>query len=172
MKVLALDPGAKRMGWAVVKGNGTDAPQFIRSGIEGLTRGNETYHEHRMMLINHFEDWAGVTLSLTQPDVVVNELLPVKGFNDMSQALLAATALTVIQTIAVKRGYIVAQVSSQRVKNAMASTPRATKVAVRNGVIDLLPQLKATKLSKWTKEFDEPDAIAVGLTYLGYENSG
>lgn len=160
------------MGFAVVRGNGTDPPEYVCSGVFGLEKRDETYHDYRIKLIRHFEDWAGEILLISHPDVVVNETLPVKGFNDMSQALLAATALTTVQTIAIARGYIVGQVSSQRVKSAMASTPRATKVKVRNGVIDLLPELKATKLSKWTKEFDEPDAIAVGLTYLGYENSG
>jgi hypothetical protein len=43
-------------------------------------------------------------------------------------------------------------------------------VQVRNGVIKLLPELEPRKF-EWTdskKTMDEPDAIAVGLTQLGY----
>lgn len=167
MNVLALDPGAKRMGYALLE----HGPIYQVSGIIGLERGNESYHAYRLNLINYFEEWADNFLAVFDPDVVVSELLPVKGFRDMSQALLAATAITTVQTVAMGRNVVVAQVPAQTVKMAMTGVARATKVKVRNGVVDLLPELEPKRMGSWTKEFDEPDAIAVGLTYLGYENT-
>jgi Holliday junction resolvasome RuvABC endonuclease subunit len=168
MKVLSLDPGAVRMGYAVLEGDGVDEARYWDSGCVGLARADtEPYHEHRLKLIRHFHDWAVEVLLDARPDVVVNELLPVKGFNDMSQALLAATAITTVQTVAIGAGFIVSQMASTRAKAAVTGQARATKAKVRDGVINMIPELILRK-SSWTKEFDEPDAIAVGLAYLGY----
>ncbi len=171
MKVLSLDPGAKRMGFAVVIGDGTSPPRVARSGYTGLAKDDGvTYHSYRMHLIHYFETWASDMLDRHMPDALVNETLPVKGFNDMSQALLAATAITTVQTVAISKRIVVSQLHASSVKVAMTGSGRATKVKVRNGVIELVPEL-AIRKSGWTKEFDEPDAIAVGLTFLGYDNS-
>jgi Holliday junction resolvasome RuvABC endonuclease subunit len=169
MKVLSLDPGAKRCGWAVLAGNGVDAPHYLDSGIHGLeTYTRESYHAYRLRLIEDFSMWTVKTLSEHEPDIVVSEILPVKGFSDMSQALLAATAITSVQTIASNQRYPVAQIAAVTVKCQIGGSQRATKVKVRNGVVHFLPHVKDFA-SHWTKLFDEPDAIGVGLAYMGYD---
>lgn len=153
------------MGWAVL----SDGPEYWTSGVAGVVRGTETYHRYRLQLIEYFWHWADLMIDAHNPDVVVSELLPVKGFRDMSQALLAGTAITTVQATVISR-VVVAQVAVQTIKVAIGQNVRASKVKVREGVIQQLPELEPRRKS-WTKEFDEPDAIAVGLTYLGYENT-
>jgi Holliday junction resolvasome RuvABC endonuclease subunit len=168
VKILALDPGAKRMGWAILSQD-SGGPVYWNSGVAGVERTVETYHTYRLLLIDHFQYWARSMIDDHQPDVVVSELLPVKGFRDMSQALLAGTAITTVQAVAINK-VVVAQVAVQRIKVAIGRSVRASKVKVREGVIQLLPELEPHR-KNWTKVFDEPDAIAVGLTYLGCENT-
>lgn len=165
MRVLAFDPGAYRMGWAVVE----TGPVYVASGIVGVERGpTELYQHYRLRLITH---WSIVTDSFLKhkPDVVVNEIIPTRGFNDASQALLAAAALTAMQAIAVDRGYKCEQIGATTVKARIGGSNKATKVKVRNGVFEQLPELKP-RLKDWRKVFDESDAIAIGLTHLGYTN--
>lgn len=166
MRVLAFDPGAYRMGWAVVE----DGPVYVASGIDGLERGStELYQHYRLRLIFHWSLNMGDYLRTYKPDVIVNEIIPTRGFNDASQSLLAAAALTAAQAIAYDQGYKCEQIGATTVKARIGGSNKATKVRVRNGVLDLLPELKP-RLKDWKKVFDESDAIAIGLTHLGYVN--
>lgn len=172
---MSFDPGAERMGFGVLVRDGDKAPQYIASGNLGLTRaGNkkEPYQEYRLRLISMWVEEAEELLDRYQPDVVVSEIVPVVGggnFVVATQSQLAATAITTVQAIAVRKGYEIKQVGATTVKAAIGGSKKATKVAVRNGVIKLIPRLEVEK-KRWTKTFDESDAIAVGLTHLGYKN--
>jgi len=167
-RVLALDPGAKRMGWAVLA-KGLNGLQFYGSGIIGLDRGaSEKYQDYRVRLIKHIVHEGSSLLTLMSPRECVSEILPVRGFNNMSQPLLAATAITTMQTICHEFGMPLHQIGATTIKTRIGGHMKASKVQVRNGVLQLLPELLPKK-RQWVKEFDEPDAIAVGLTYLGYD---
>lgn len=168
IRVLALDPGAKRMGWAVLA-QGPTGPLYDGSGIIGLDRGaSEKYQDYRVRLIQHVVSEGNALLALMTPRELVSEILPVRGFNNMSQPLLAATAITTMQTICHEFGMPLHQIGATTIKARIGGHQKASKVQVRNGVLQLLPQLLPKK-RQWVKEFDEPDAIAVGLTYLGYD---
>lgn len=167
MRVFALDPGALRMGWAVVE----TGPKYIKSGIIERPRPeDEAYQDYRMRLIIFWAFQMDSFLKVYSPDLIVNEIIPTRGFNDASQSLLAASALTSAQAIASYRGYKCSQIGATTVKAKVGGSNKATKAKVRNGVLDLLPELLPRK-KDWTKVFDESDAIAVGLAYLGYTNS-
>lgn len=100
----------------------------------------------------------------------MSEIVPVVGggnFVAATQSQLAATAVTTFQGIAVDRGYEIKQIGATTIKKKIGGKQKATKVGVRNGVIELLPILVDHK-KQWTKIFEEPDALAVGLTDLGY----
>lgn len=168
MRTLALDPGAKRMGWAVLDA-GVSGPRYYGSGIIGLDRGtNEKYQDYRVRLIKHVVLEGNALLLLMKPYEMVSEILPVSGFNNMAQPLLAATAITVMQTLCWDQGIQLHQIGATTVKARIAGNHKGSKVSVRNGVLQLLPEL-APKKKQWVKEFDEPDAIAIGLTHLGFD---
>lgn len=162
-RVLAFDPGAKRMGIAVLD----EGPTYVHSDVQGIDRGKEeTYQNYRVRLIHY---WAIETMHLLiswEPDIVVNEIVPVKGggsFIGAAQSQLAATAITTVQAVASHQGYKLAQIGATTVKATVAGSGKASKIVVRNKVWEVFPQLK-TRTSEWT--IDESDALAVALSYL------
>lgn len=166
--VAAFDPGAARMGWSILLGDGVAPPRYIRSGIHAVERKGMKYQEYRLKVIAEAQWFGAWICDFYHPDIVVSEILPVRGFNNMSQALLALSAITSLQSAAFERAKKVEQISALTVKTTIGGAKNSTKVKVRNGVLQLLPEL-APKKSQWTKIFDESDAIAVGLSHLGYD---
>lgn len=178
MKVLSIDPGATRLGFGIIEREGEDKTKsklrYHGSGYYGLSRGTnkskkEPYQEYRLRLIVFWVEEVKALLNSHKPDVVVSEIVPVVGggnFVVATQSQLASTAITTIQAIAVNEGYEIKQIGATTVKARIGGGKKATKVAVRNGVMKLMPQL-ADRKAQWTKVFEEPDALAVGLTHLG-----
>ena len=86
---------------------------------------------------------------------------------------LVNVAMSNVRALAIERGIPVHQIGATTVhKRLVGKRPKGkkiTKVQVRNGVIKLLPELEHRKRD-WVKHFDEPDAIAVALAFLGYKN--
>jgi Holliday junction resolvasome RuvABC endonuclease subunit len=166
MRVLAFDPGAERMGWAVLEDG--PKPVYVASGIIRFhRRPNEEYQHYKLRLEEHYTYVGPELLSNYHPDRVVNETVPAVGFNNATQADLAKTAITVIHAMAYERDFPVYQIGATTIKTQIGGSKKATKVKVRNGVIMLLPELAGRK-KEWVKVFDESDAIATGLTALGY----
>jgi Holliday junction resolvasome RuvABC endonuclease subunit len=96
--------------------------------------------------------------------------LPAVGFNNAIQAELAKAAITTVIAMAFEREIPVYQIAAITVKTRIGGNKRASKVAVRNGAISLLPELEPRKF-EWTeakKTMDEPDALGVSLAQLGY----
>jgi Holliday junction resolvasome RuvABC endonuclease subunit len=178
MKILAFDPGAERMGWAVLEGNGKEAPRFHGSGIYGLKREQagkkkEPYQKYRLRLIDYWAEHAPSILETHKPNTVISEIVPVVGggnFVAATQSQLAGTAITTVQAVAVSQGYKVMQIGATTVKAKIGGKGSATKVAVRNGVYTLVPHIKANRERMWKIIFDESDAFAIALCALGYSN--
>lgn len=175
MRALAFDPGAKRMGFAVVEGDGKSAPKEVAGGHFGLERGEATYQEHRLALVSL---WAKATprmLRSYDPDVVVCEIVPSRGFNDASQSLLAMSAISAVQALAFFQGYPVEQIGATSVKAKIGlkkdDQKTATKVGVRNGVYKLLPSTERFR-QEWVSVHDVSDAFGIALCHLGYTNKG
>lgn len=165
MRVLSFDPGASRMGFAVLE----DGPKYIDSGIVSVQKEtDEAYQQYRLRLIHFWANKMSKMLRSFKPDVVVSEIVPVKGFSDPSQAYLAGAAIGAAQTIAALRKVPSVVVSAASVKASVAEH-KASKVQIRNAVIETLPELEPRR-KEWTKIFDESDAIAIGLHYLRGQN--
>lgn len=163
------------MGWAVLSGDGETAPVYHGSGIARFPRKNLAYQVYKLELIQHWTLVAPWHLHTYRPDAVVCETLPAVGggnFTAATQSELAKASITTVMAMAYERDYPVFQLAAITVKTRIGGKKNASKVAVRNGVIDLLPELADRKF-EWTeskKTMDEPDALGVGLTYLGYSN--
>lgn len=172
MRVLGIDPGAEHLGWAVIQKE-KDGPKYVGSGVFGVKREEkEKYQPYKLRLIQFWVKHTDYLLDSYVPDLLVSEIIPVVGggnFVAATQSQLAATAITTIQAIAGVRGYKIEQVAANTVKKRIGGKKDATKVQVRNGVYRQLPELKV-RGTEWTKHFDEPDAIAIALTHLGYTN--
>jgi Holliday junction resolvasome RuvABC endonuclease subunit len=176
VRVLAFDPGAERCGWAVIEGGKGQTPRYRASGIIGLKRPDgEPYQAYRLSLIGALTGDIQHLWHLHEPEEVVNETVPPSTSTAFAsngvQAQLAATTVTTIQVMAQLRGVPVRQVSANTVKAKIGGGKSATKVKVRNGVYSFFPDLKETRGKEWVKVHDESDAIAIGLTSLGYRVS-
>jgi len=162
------------MGWAVIEGEPGVEPTYIDSGILGISRGDEKYQPYRLRLIEYWSQQADVLLYQYQPDFVGNEIIPPatgRAFKSNGvQSQLAATAITAIHTMAFRFKAEVTQMGATTIKQRIGGKGDATKVAVRNGVYSLIPELKDMKHHLWTKKewHDESDACGAGLAILGY----
>lgn len=175
-RLLAIDPGATRMGWAVldytcenVNDENPTSITYVASGILGFPKmEGEGWQDYRMRLIQY---WAFQTEEIIQdysPHRFANETIPVIGVGKASaQSVLANAALASVQTIIAKHHIPIQQVAAISVKARIGRDRSASKVGVRNGVIEYFPYL-APRKKDWTKSdtFDEPDAIAIGLVAL------
>lgn len=177
-KCLGQDPGGKRMGWAIVA-NPHDRfdPVYVDSGVMGLIRhvegkNQEPYQEYKLRLVEYFAMKAEVLFRDHRPVAFANEIQPAVGggnYTAATQAELAKTSMVVFQAAAFREAVTVKQFGSNTIKKAVTGDQKASKVKVRNAVIEYFPQLADRKRAWQTgpdKEgFDEPDAIAAALTY-------
>lgn len=179
-RILAFDPGAERCGWAALERDKelgkNKPPEHLGLGYFGLERkvnGSKLpYQEYRLKLLDFWISKTPELLDTYRPDMVVTEIVPVVGggnFVVATQSQLAATAITVVQVIAKQHHIPVAQIGATTTKTKIGGSKKATKVAVRNGVIKIMPELEDFK-KEWTKVFDVSDAVATGLAFWGYSN--
>ena len=173
MRVMSFDSGAERMGWSVLEGDGETAPVYIDSGIVRFHRGGMEWQPYKLRLIEYWTYVAPAMFENYKPDAIACETLPAVGggnFVAATQSELGKAAIVTVMAMAFERDIPVYQVAAVTVKTRIGGKKDATKTQVRNGVIRLLPELEPRKF-EWTdakKTMDEPDALGVGLTQLGY----
>lgn len=184
-RLLAFDPGAERMGWCALERDGkrfkSKPPEKMGLGHFGVPRKpNESsdkktdYQPYRLSLLDLWIEQTPTLLERYEPDEIVSEIVPPVGggnFVVATQSQLALCAITAIQVIAKQHGIPVHQVGATTVKTRIGGHKKATKVKVRNGVFTVMPELESFK-KEWTKMFDVSDAVAIGLTYWGYDVRG
>ena len=181
-RLLSFDPGAERCGWAALEREISEKgknkpPSYLGLGYFGLERrvnGSSTkYQKYRLQLLDFWIEKTPELLDRYRPDIVVAEIVPVVGggnFVVATQSQLAATAITAIQIIAKQHKIPVEQIGATTTKKRIGGKNKATKVAVRNGVFEIMPELVDFK-KEWTKMFDVSDAVATGLAYWGYRGN-
>jgi Holliday junction resolvasome RuvABC endonuclease subunit len=173
MRVLSFDPGAKRMGWAVLQTR-LDQPVVIESSYVLLER-KEDYQPYRLRLLNYWTRRTANLLKTYKPDKVATEIVPPTGFGPSGgaiQAQLATAAITAVQVVTLVFEVPLEQISSRTMQKAITGKAPATKTKVRDGVIKLVPSLEQRR-KEWTGKaaiYEEVDAIGVGLTAMGYKN--
>lgn len=173
-KVLSMDPGATRAGWAILgqdaAGYRKGAPvSYIASGVTPQPRGaKQTFQNYRMELCDHWIDKAAYLIEEYEPTTLVMEIVPSRGAEIMDQLYLVNVMATTVHVIAFEYGLEVVQVAARSVQAKIARRKpevKLTKPQVRDGVIDRLPEL--ADHFKGVKVFEESDALAIGLWYLG-----
>jgi Holliday junction resolvasome RuvABC endonuclease subunit len=177
-RTLGIDPGGKRLGWAVLA-NPQDrfAPVHVASGVYGLDRREDPEQEdwqvYRLRLVEHFTVKSEALIMDYLPVTVVTEIVPAVGggnFIAATQSELAKTGATIFQSAGFASGLRVRQLGANTIKKRVTGNHKATKVQVRNKVIEYFPELEKFK-SDWQAGrgkagFDRPDAIATALAYI------
>lgn len=178
-RILSVDPGAERLGWAVIDTPYDELmPEVRASGILGLHREDgEKYQVYKLRLIDYWAIHAPKLLSKHRPTLLVSETQPAVGGGNYiaaTQAELAKTAITILQAWAYHSGLTVVQIAGSTVKKAIGGKQDASKAKVRNGVIPHVSPELGLRLKKQSvgkpAVWDESDAIAIGLAHLGLEN--
>lgn len=179
MRVLAFDPGAEHLGWASIGSEvssvtGNTHPYYHMSGIIEMPRKDQVFQEYRLEISRTLCYWIPTLIDLTEPEFVVSEIIPPMGFNNSVQSYLANVAITVVHAVVLCRDNLpLKQVGATSVQSQIAvgkKTKKTSKVQVRNGVLELLPELTHRK-TEWSRSpWDEVDAIAIGLAALGFTN--
>jgi Holliday junction resolvasome RuvABC endonuclease subunit len=169
------------MGWAVIA-NPHDKfdPSYVASGILGLTRKEEDgklepYQEYKLRLVEYFSVKAEAMIMDYLPVIFVNEIQPAVGggnYTVATQSELAKTSMVIFQASAYASAMNVSQIASNTIKKTLTGNKQASKVRVRDAVIEYFPQL-ADRKKGWQagKEgFDEVDAIGIGIVYFLLQN--
>lgn len=179
MRVLSFDPGSVRMGWAVQDGAPPARPTHVASGVFYYPRGDrELYQPYRLkMLRDWFENNAPMLLEEYQPDKVVNEVVPSRGAGEAGTTLLilAQSNVDAVHCACMVWGTPFEQVSASTMQKAVYGEhkkgEKITKAKLRNAVLQWYPELREEYWKAWLKQFEQPDAIGVGIAGMGYKRA-
>jgi len=171
IKIFGIDPGAKRCGYSVISVDlEFSNHEYITSGIFGLSRNDEemeTYSGYKKRLIKNAIDSFQDLLDEHEPDIAVFEFLPVSNVGAAAgQRLLAFAVATVGQAMCDLNAVPWNEITASTVKKILTDSGVATKVKVKNSVIEIFPQLKEKKYLA-----DETDAIAVPIAWTKRKNT-
>jgi crossover junction endodeoxyribonuclease RuvC len=153
-KILAIDPGTRAMGVALLEDD-----KLVYHGVKSIKKGkspHETLQEGRKLILRLINDF--------KPDVLVVE----KTFfaNNRSAAILNVFADEII-SIGKRKSLEVKSYAPSTVKKFITGNGRASKVEVARVVITQYPELKVyvTQDRKWKEEYHLTmfDAVALGI---------
>lgn len=172
MKILAIDPGAERCGYALIE----SGPSLIESGVLNVPRRDQAFQEYRLRLEEDVAIYFD-PLFILPPDKVTNEIMPAVGggnFAVATQSYLANCTVSVLHTLAFLYEVPVEQISARTVQKQIGikgRTGKVSKAGMRKGVLQCLPCLNEhIKDPEWP--WDRWDAIGIGLAALGHITEG
>ena len=153
MRVLGVDPGLTRCGYAVVDGRGPGAAHAVTMGVIRTPSGDELPHRLaslRSDLVALIEEY--------RPDVVSVERVFFQTNVRTAMSVGQASGLALCE--AASAGCVVVQYTPNEVKSTVAGFGNASKEQVQKMVQTRL------KLSRLPKPTDAADAAALALCHL------
>lgn len=158
MRTLSVDPGFKRMGWALFEGN-----ELEEFGVSYFRERNsdESFFEYRNSgIVAHLNFFSSKTRLVNQ--FIVETQPP---FNITVQRLLSTVALATLYMVCYDTKAAWNEVSASTVKKHITGNAKASKAKMRQAIVKLYPQVKTTQRIT-DIPFDLIDAIAIGKTWL------
>lgn len=179
MRVLSFDPGSVRMGWAVQDGVPPLQPKHVASGVFYYPRGDrEPYQPYRLKML---EDWftnnTPMLLDEYAPHKVATEIVPSRGAGEagMTKLMLAQSNVDAVDCACMVWDVPFEQIAHSTWVKAVygehKKDEKVTKQKARNAVLEWYPELRTLYWKAWLKEFEQPDAIGVGLAGMGYKRN-
>ncbi len=150
--VLGIDPGTRRMGWAILVGQPRDGFKRLSSGVL-VPPARASLAERLGVLLNELQDL------VADPGVAALAIESAFVHKNPHTALALGQARGLPIAIAAARGLPVFEYPPAKVKKHLVGSGRASKLQVRQMVRVLL---EADELP----DEDEADAIAVALAHL------
>jgi Holliday junction resolvasome RuvABC endonuclease subunit len=168
--VLAVDPGALRLGYSIIERDHLGF-RLVISGTLGLARkDNEKFQVYKKRLLEYWWHTSPLLLKHSQVDEVVFEQVPAVGGGNFvgPQSELVKMVVTILQLRCIDYGLSFREITARTIKKNLTGNSRATKVQIRNAVIAAFPELEPRK-AELTQTADESDAIGIGLVAQGYK---
>ena len=170
MRILSIDPGGEKMGWAVLD----PGPTYVGSGVLRWPREGQPYQPYRMYLTKQVRFEVALLIGLFEPEKIVCEIVPAiggEGFMKSGQGYIANVVATTVHNVAMGCHIPVEQVGARsweaKIAKRKIKSEKISKAKIRNGVLVHLPELKED-LSKYLNEWDRWDALGIGLFTLGF----
>lgn len=165
LRVLGIDPGFGRLGWAVLEENKGSSPKLLASGT--LETPGKLPLAERLLQIGQF-------LRRTIQEYGVDALAVEEVFlaRNAKTAMQVAMVRGVVFFAAAEAGLRVEQFSPTAVKLALTGSGRASKEQVTYMVrklVSLSPRLIEQGDRLEMKIDDEADAVAIALTFLHHQ---
>lgn len=167
MKLLAIDPGFKRFGYAVFDENA----ELITHGVYSPRERNkderyQDYLNNGLYAMYHWFDELIETYKITN---IIAEIIPPisnKGnFGISPQLPLVISVIAVCKIMAYEDEIEWKDVSARSVKTMIVGDSSASKAVVRRAVLAEYPEIQQER--KITDiPFDESDAICIGMSYF------
>lgn len=135
MRILGLDPGFERLGFAIL-----DLHPFQLANMGVIPNEKDpllTFNENLNEGIRHIIDQFQRILMIYDPKEVAAEIVPVGKLGSRSETTVAA--ITVCKTIAFQYGIPWQDYGANTVKECVAHDGQATKAQVRNAILALFP---------------------------------
>jgi len=138
MRILGIDPGFRRLGYACV--NAGESLSLETYGVVENTRLAATkFNPHLNSGIEHLAVKVPKLLHETDPGYIVAEIVPAGklGSNDS----LVIAAITTCKVIAYQFGVTWIDVAANTLKKELTGDGKATKARVKNEVLSLFPEV-------------------------------
>ena len=157
MKVLAIDPGYGRIGFAILEKKGTNTSLLFSECFE--TEKNTDFEKRLYIIGNRTNS----IIQKHQPTCVAIERL---FFSKNKKTALKTSEVRGVCIYAAKNnGLEVTEYTPNQIKNAVTGNSRATK----RDIICMVPRLIPIPNKK--RKDDEYDAVAIGITHITSSNS-
>lgn len=167
-RVIGIDPGAKRLGYAVLEDG-----KYVTSGCTGYMREDgEKYQDYKHRLIQLTARVTYPLLESYKPDRWISEIQPAissSSYAAAGQAELVKAVMVVLETCLALEWKAFEWYAATSIKKLLVGDGKATKTKIRSHVLNLYGNdLPPSKKKDWAKVFDESDALAIASIGAGY----
>ena len=156
IKILAIDPGTKHMGFAAFEGI-----ELVDYGVKTIRQGSET------IILKHLEEIISRLIKEKKPDYFVLER---NSFSQIKQNYRLTMAISKMKHIAKKRGVLVYEYDPRTIRKEICNDGNASKKRVAQTVVSSFDELNVYLQSNkvWVLRYylNLLDAVAIGMTFI------
>ncbi len=156
IKILAVDPGTKHMGFAAFEGT-----ELVDYGVKTIRQGSE------VIILRHLEEIISRLIKEKKPDYFVLER---NTFSQIKQNYRLTLAVSKMKYIAKKQGVLVYEYDPRTIRKEICNDGNASKIRVAQTIVISFDELKVYLQSNkvWVLRYNLNllDAVAIGMTFI------
>jgi Holliday junction resolvasome RuvABC endonuclease subunit len=156
IRILAIDPGTKHMGFAAFEGI-----ELVDYGVKTIRQGSEE------IILQHLEEIISRLIKEKGPDYLALER---NTFSQIKQNIRLALAISKMKYIAKRFGVLVYEYDPRTIRKEICNDGNASKMRVAQTLIVSFDELKVLLQSDkvWVLRYNLNvlDAVAIGMTFI------